>query len=36
MTFLVKKIVAKVTTLIINEYKFHVDFKGMLYFEDTK
>lgn len=36
MSFLGKKIFSQVTTLIMNEYKFHVDFKGMLYFEDSK
>jgi len=36
MSFLTRKIIRKVGTFVINEYRFYVDFKGMLYFEDTK
>lgn len=36
MSFLSRKIGQKVGTFVINEYRFYVDFKGMLYFEDTK
>ena len=36
MSFLARKIIRKVGTFVINEYRFYVDFKGMLYFEDTK
>jgi hypothetical protein len=36
MSFLTKKILATVKSVIINEYKFYVDFKGLLYFEDTR
>jgi len=36
MSFLSKRISFRVTTLVISEYKFYVDFKGMLYFEDSK
>jgi len=32
MSFLTKKIITTVTSFILNEYKFYVDFKGMLYF----
>jgi len=36
MSFLARKIVRQIGTFVINEYRFYVDFKGMLYFEDTK
>lgn len=36
MLLLSKKILCKISTIITNEYKFYVDFKGMLYFEDSK
>jgi hypothetical protein len=36
MFYLSKKIIYKIHTIITNEYKFYVDFKGLLHFEDTK
>lgn len=36
MSFFSKKIIRNVSTFVMNEYRFYVDFKGMLYFEDSK
>ena len=36
MSIASKKLFKKITTFINNEYKFYVDFKGLLYFEDVK
>jgi len=36
MSFLTRKILKNVSTFVMNEYRFYVDFKGNLYFEDSK
>lgn len=36
MSFLMRKLLKNVSTFVMNEYRFYVDFKGNLYFEDSK